>query len=263
MSADAAMAAPEYEQLLDNLRQLGLSSVVPVLDAHLKRAAQHSTSYQDFLAGVVREALMVRDQRRRERRLAACHFPFVKRLQDFEWEAQPTLNRAEVERLFSLSFVDAHDNVAFLGPSGLGKTMLAVALGVAAVEAGYTVRFAQLDEWAADAQAADAAGNLALYLNEWLRPQLVILDEVGHHHLGTGASRAFCQLLTHRYTRGSVVLTSNRGLDSWREFVGDEILAAAVLDRFLHHASVFSHSGESYRLQEAKRRRPGAVKAHA
>jgi hypothetical protein len=88
MSAEPTMAAPEYEQLLENLRQLGLSSVAPVLDVHLKRAAQHTMSYQDFLAGVVREALSVRDQRRRERRLAACHFPFVKRLPDFEWEAQ-------------------------------------------------------------------------------------------------------------------------------------------------------------------------------
>ncbi len=109
---------------------------------------------------MVREALSVRDQRRRERRLAACHFPFVKRVQDFEWDAQPTLNRAEVERLFSLSFIDAYDNAAFLGAPGLGKTMLAVALGVAAVEAGYSVRFSRLDEWALDAQAADAVGAL-------------------------------------------------------------------------------------------------------
>ncbi len=255
MSAEPAMAAPEYEQLLENLRHLGLSSVTPVLDVHLKRAAQHTMSYQDFLAGVVREALSVRDQRRRERRLTACHFPFVQRVQDFEWDAQPTLNRAEVERLFSLSFIDAHDNAAFLGAPGLGKTMLAVALGVAAVEAGYSVRFSRLDEWALDAQAADAVGALPHFLNEWLRPQLVILDEVGHHALSTSASRAFCQLLTHRYTRGSLVLTSNRGLDTWQQFLGDEVLAAAVLDRFLHHATVFSQSGESYRLKDAKRRR--------
>jgi DNA replication protein DnaC len=170
--------------------------VAPVLDVHLKRAAQHTMSYQDFLAGVVREALNVRDQRRRERRLAACHFPFVKRMQDFEWEAQPTLNRAEVERLFSLQFIDAHDNAAFLGAPGLGKTMLAVALGVAAVEAGYSVRFSRLDEWALDAQAAEAVGALPHFLNEWRRPQLVILDEVGHHALSVPASRAFCQLLT-------------------------------------------------------------------
>lgn len=255
MSAELPMAAPEYEQLLENLRQLGLSSVTPVLDVHLKRAAQHTMSYQDFLAGVVREALSVRDQRRRERRLAACHFPFVKRLQDFEWGAQPTLNRAEVERLFSLSFIDAHDNAAFLGAPGLGKTMLAVALGVTAVEAGYSVRFSRLDEWALDAQAADSGGVLPHFLNEWLRPQLVILDEVGHHALSVPASRAFCQLLTHRYTRGSLVLTSNRGLDTWQQFLGDEVLAAAVLDRFLHHATVFSQTGESYRLKDAKRRR--------
>ena len=261
MCAEAVMATPEYEQLLDNLRQMGMSSVVPVLDSHLKRAAQHSMSYQDFLTGLVREALSVRDQRRRERRLSACRFPFVKRLDDFAWEAQPTLNRAEVERLFTLHFVDAHDNVAFLGPPGLGKTMLAVALGVAAVEAGYTVRFTQLDEWAADAQAADAVGTLPAFLNEWLRPQLLILDEVGHHSLGPAASHTFCQLLSHRYTRGSVVLTSNRGLDSWKQFLGDEVLAAAVLDRFLHHATIFSQSGESFRLQEAKRRRGRSSRA--
>jgi len=129
-----------------------------------ERIYGQAVSYQDFLTGLVREALGVREQRRRERRLSACHLPFVKRLEEFEWEAQPTLNRAEVERLFTLHFIDVHDNAAFLGAPGLGKTMLAVALGVAAVEAGYTVRFAQLDEWSADAQAAEAAGSLASFL---------------------------------------------------------------------------------------------------
>src|SRR6266566_1072935 len=146
MSAEATvMANPEYEQLLENLRLLKLGGLVPVLEAHLKRAAKNSLSYQDFLAGLVREALEVRAQRTRERRLAACRFPFVRRLEEFDWAAQPTLNRAELERLGSLRFVDDHDNVAFLGPPGLGKTMLAVALGVVAVESGYTVRFARLD----------------------------------------------------------------------------------------------------------------------
>ncbi len=257
MSAEATvMANPEYEQLLENLRLLKLGGLVPVLEAHLKRAAKSLLSYQDFLAGLVREALEVRAQRTRERRLAACRFPFVRRLEEFDWAAQPTLNRAELERLGSLRFVDDHDNVAFLGPPVLGKTMLAVALGVVAVESGYTVRFARLDEWAQGAEAADAAAELPRFLVEWIRPQLVILDEVAHLKLGHAAGRAFCQLLTRRYTTGSVVLTSNRGFDTWSEFLGDEVVAASVLDRFLHFATVFTHSGESYRLKEAKRRRP-------
>jgi IstB-like ATP binding protein len=152
MSAESAvMAHPEYEQLPENLRLLKLGSLAPVLETHLKRAAKNSLSYQEFLAGLVREALEFRAQRTRERRLAACRFPFIRRLDEFDWAAQPTLNRAEVERLSSLRFIDDHDNVAFLGPPGLGKTMLAVALGVAAVESGYTVRFARLDEWAQEA----------------------------------------------------------------------------------------------------------------
>ena len=256
MSAELpVMANPEYEQLLENLRLLKLGSLVPVLEAHLKRAAKGSVSYQDFLAGLVREALEVRAQRTRERRLAACRFPFIRRLEDFDWPAQPTLNRAEVERLGSLRFIDDHDNVAFLEPPGLGKTMLAVALGVAAVESGYTVRFARLDEWAQEAEAAQAAGELARFLIEWVRPQLIVLDEVAHQRLAPVAGRAFAQLLTRRYTTGSVVLTSNRGFESWNEFLGDEVVAASVLDRFLHFATVLTHSGESYRLKEAKSRR--------
>lgn len=249
------MANPEYEQLLENLRQLHLSSLTPVLEAHLKRAARTSMSYQDFLAGLVREALEVREQRKRERRLAACHFPFVRRLDEFDWAAQPTLNRADLERLASLRFIDDHDNVAFLGPPGLGKTMLAVCLGVAAVESGYTVRFARLDEWAELAETADAAHEAARFLLEWVRPQVIVLDEVAHQRLSPVGSRAFCHLLTRRYTTGSVLLTSNRSFDSWSDFLGDEVLAASVLDRFLHFATVLTHSGESYRLKEAKRRR--------
>jgi DNA replication protein DnaC len=254
-SESPAVASPEYDQLLENLRLLKLSSLVPVLESHLKRAAKNSVSYQDFLAGLVREALEVRAQKARERRLAACHFPFVRRLDEFDWAAQPTLNRAEVERLGNLRFIDDHDNAAFLGPPGLGKTMLAVGLGVAAVEAGYTVRFARLDEWAERAVVAEAAGELPRFLLEWVRPQLVILDEVAHLRLDGIAGRAFSQLLTRRYTTGSVILTSNRGFDTWSEFLGDEVVAAAVLDRFLHFATVFTQNGESYRLKEAKRRR--------
>ena len=107
------MANPEYEQLLENLRLLKLGSLVPVLESHLKRAAKGSVSYQDFLAGLVREALQLREQRTRERRLAACRFAFIRRLDEFDWAAQPTLNRAELERLGSLRFIDDHDNVAF------------------------------------------------------------------------------------------------------------------------------------------------------
>ncbi|MGH7763899.1 MAG: IS21-like element helper ATPase IstB [Candidatus Dormibacteraceae bacterium] len=257
MSAEKTMMAnPEYDQLLENLRLLKLSSLVPVLEAHIKRAAKSSMSYQDFLGGLVREALEMQAQRTRERRLTTCHFPFVRKLDEFEWEAQPTLNRAEIERLGSLHFLDDHDNVAFLGPPGLGKTMLAVGLGVAAVESGYTVRFARLDEWANLAETANASSDITRFLLEWVRPQLVILDEVGHQKLSPVAGRAFCQLMTRRYTSGSVVLTSNRGFDSWSEFLGDDVIAAAVLDRFLHFATVFTQSGESYRLKEAKRRRP-------
>jgi DNA replication protein DnaC len=201
MSAEkvAVMANPEYEQLLENLRRLKLSSLAPVLETHIKRAAKTSMSYQDFLSGLVREALEMQAQRTRERRLVACKFPFIRRLNEFEWDAQPTLNRAEIERLASLRFIDDHDNVAFLGPPGLGKTMLAVGLGVAAVESGYTVRFARLDEWASLAEAAEASSDTTHFLLEWVRPQLVILDEVGHHKLSVAASRAFGRLLTRRW----------------------------------------------------------------
>lgn len=216
----AVMAHPEYEQLLENLRLLKLGSLAPVLETHLKRAAKNSLSYQEFLAGLVHEALEFRAQRTRERRLAACRFPFIRRLDEFDWAAQPTLNRAEVERLSNLRFIDDHDNVAFLGPPGLGKTMLAVALGVAAVESGYTVRFARLDEWAQEAQATHASGELTRFLLEWVRPRLVILDEVAHLRLGDVAGRAFCQLLSRRYTTGSVILTSNRGFDTWERVLG-------------------------------------------
>jgi DNA replication protein DnaC len=247
------MSTPEYELLLRQLKHLRLARLTEVLDAHTQRAVAANMSYLDFLRGLIQEATSAQDARIVNGRIKAAHFPYLKTLEQFDFTFQPSVSRQKIADLATLRFVENHENVILLGPPGVGKTHLAIALALKACEAGYKVLFTTLADLVAQLHAALADHSLAARLKSLSQVSLLVIDEVGYVPLDkTGADHLF-QVIARRYETGSIVLTSNKAFTEWGNILGgDSVVASAILDRLLHHSVVFNIKGESYRLREKR-----------
>lgn len=169
-------------------------------------------------------------------------------MDDYDFSFQPELDPRKVKDLATLSFVEAKANAALLGPPGVGKTHIAVALAVAACRAGYSIYFTSLDDMVRNLKTAEAAGRLTSKLGSYLRPAVLVVDEVGYQPLERAEANLVFQVISKRYKKGSI-LTSNKTFSEWGQVFGDEVLATAILDRLLHHCDVISINGPSYRLK--------------
>jgi DNA replication protein DnaC len=176
--------------------------------------------------------------------------PHHKTVDEFDFAFQPDLDARKVRDLATLAFIDARSNIALLGPPGVGKTMLAVALAVAACQAGYSIYFTSLDDLVRRLRAAEATGRFARQLQAYLRPAVLVVDEVGYLPLDRAEANMVFQLVSRRYERGSMIITSNKSFTEWGGVLGDDVLATAILDRLLHHCDVLSINGPSYRLKD-------------
>src|SRR2546421_386050 len=205
--------------------------------------------YLDFLDLVLEEELAVRDERRFRTGLRLSKLPHHKTLDDYDSAFQPDLDPRKVRDLATLAFVQAKANVALLGPPGVGKTHIAVALAVAACRAGFTVYFTTLDDMVRHLKSADAIGRLAGALRAYTRPNVLVMDEIGYQPLDRAEANLVFQVISKRYEKGSIILTSNKSFGEWGKVFGDEVLATAILDRLLHHCDVISINGPSYRLK--------------
>jgi DNA replication protein DnaC len=205
--------------------------------------------YLDFLDLVLSEELAVRDDRRFRSGLRTSKLPHHKTLDEYDFSFQPDLDPRKVKDLATLSFVEAKANAALLGPPGVGKTHIAVALAVAACRAGYSIYFTTLDDMVRNLKTAEAAGRLVNKLGTYLRPSVLVVDEVGYQPLERAEANLVFQVISKRYEKGSVILTSNKTFSEWGQVFGDEVLATAILDRLLHHCEVVSINGNSYRLK--------------
>jgi DNA replication protein DnaC len=239
--------------LVRQLNHLRLGRVAEVLDAHTQRAVAANMSYLDFLRGLMQEATSAQDGRIIHARIKAAHFPYLKTLDQFDFSFQPSLSRQRIADLASLRFVANHENVILLGPPGVGKTHLAIALALKACEAGSKVLFITLADLVAQLHAALADRSLATRLKTLSKVELLVIDEVGYVPLDkTGADHLF-QVVARRYETGSIILTSNKAFTEWGNILGgDSVVASAILDRLLHHSVVFNIKGESYRLREKR-----------
>lgn len=235
----------------------GLPHLAGELTGYVQRAGTSQMGYLDFLDLVLEEEAAVREERRLRHALRISKMPHHKTLDDYDFSYQPELDPRKVRDLATLAFVEAKANAALLGPPGAGKTHIAVALAVAACRAGYTVSFTTLDDMARQLKAADAIGRLASKLRTYLRPHVLVLDEVGYLPLGREEANLVFQMISKRYEKGAIVLTSNKAFSEWGSVFGDEVLATAILDRLLHHCEVIAINGPSYRLKN----RLAAVKA--
>lgn len=240
----------ELPNLLEKLRMDHLEAQ---LDAVCEQAAQHQLDYKSFLSQALQAEWQGRFQRGIDARLRQARFPWLKTLEQFEFDFQPSLDRRQVRELAGLSFVERGHNVIVLGPPGVGKTHLAIALGIKAVEAGYSVLFLTLEALMTRLVKAVNENRLERSLQQLTYPKVLIVDEIGYLPLTNLEASLFFRLVVRRYERASLIVTSNKSFLDWGEVFHDPVLATAILDRLLHYSTTLNIKGESYRLKEKRR----------
>jgi len=216
-----------------------------------QQAAQHHWTHVEYLTRLIDGQYQQRRQHTVQLRLRAARFPVLKTLEQFQWDWPKKANRLQVQNLFRLDFLAQKANVIFLGNVGLGKTHLATALGYAACQEGHSVLFATAIDIINHLSAAQKKAALKAELKKYLRPQLLILDEVGYLPIDQHGADLLFQVISQRYERGSIVLTTNKPFKQWPSiFNNDSTITAAVLDRLLHHAETILLEGVSYRMKD-------------
>lgn len=239
-----------FDRIQENLRRLKLYRMAEILETRLEEAARDNRPYGDFLDEMLGEEVSAKREKNLSMRTTMARFPFVKTLESFDFNFQPSVDKKRVLELAACRFIPNGENVVLLGPPGVGKTRLAVGLGLKAISEGYATCFTQAMPLIASLTKAYAENRLEERLKFYSRPRLLIIDEIGYIPIDRHGAHLFFQLISRRYEKGALILTSNRGFGQWNEIFGDPVLATAILDRLLHHAATVNIKGNSYRLKE-------------
>jgi len=237
------------DRLSENLTRLRLPRIKEVLSELVLAAETNSWSYLTLLDRLMEEEVSRKEQRRIESVLKLSGLPWVKTLDDFDFAFQPGINRRQVVDLFDLSFLERKDNILFLGPPGVGKTHLSVALAVKACQAGCTIHFTTMSELIHKLRKDQESGRIGKNNRPYKGSNLVVVDEVGYTPIDREECNLFYQFVAMRYEKASTIISSNKAFDEWSELFHDPVIVTAILDRLLHHSVVVNIKGNSYRLR--------------
>ena len=248
-----SLTVSPLDRLHTLLAELKLSEADTLLESHLQRASQADRPYAEFLLDLLDAEARARKEERFRQALKRTKLPAMKMLEQFDFGFQPSIDQSQIRELRTLRFVHEAGNVVFLGPPGVGKTHLAIALTVEAVRAGFSAQYITAHDLVSDLGKAAREGRLDRRLRAFVNPRVLVVDEMGYLPLDEVGATLFFQLVTARYERGSILLTSNKSYGDWGSVFGDAVMATAVLDRLLHHSTTINIRGDSYRMKERKK----------
>jgi DNA replication protein DnaC len=241
------------DDLRQSLKQLRLSGLLESLEVRLQEAASHHLNHAEFLELILQDELAVRSERLLNRRIKVAGFRELKTLEDFDWTFNPSVKKKQVFDLATGRFIREHRDVLWLGPPGVGKSHLVQALGYQALKTGFVVLYRSIFDVVRDFLHDEAVGREDKILSRYLKPDLLIIDDMGMKQLPKRSGEYLFEIIMRRYETRSTMMTSNRPLEDWGKLIGDVPSATAILDRFLHHAEIVQITGKSYRLRNQER----------
>jgi len=239
------------KSLIENLNYLNLKYILENHETAAQEAARNATGHTEFLDHLIAGEANQRYQTMIERRLKQARFPLIKTLDQYQWTHPKKINQQQIKHLFRLNFITNKLNIVFIGTAGLGKTHLAIALTHHACLSGHTALFTTAIDIVNELSAAQKAGRLVQAMKKYVKPSILAIDELGYLAIDNHGADLLFQIISHRYERGSIILTSNRHFKAWPTiFNNDSMITSAILDRLLHHSEVIVIEGKSYRMKD-------------
>ena len=243
-------AGSRRDRIRAQLADLKMPGALEALDEVLTGVDGGGMTASEAIEQLLGAQIMLRNNRRLQAAMRSSRLPGIKTLDDFDFSFQPSIKREQIDSLHELGFLERKENVIFLGPPGVGKTHLAISLAIAAARSGRRVYYGALADLITSLEEAKTAGQLGRRLNILTYPSLLVIDEIGYLPVSQSGAMFFFQLINRRYERASTVLTSNKGFEEWGQILGDDVMAAALIDRLLHHCHIVNIRGNSYRMRK-------------